>query len=200
MAFYSSNFTNTDGLNTTTLATALKKTWEEYPKLAYSTELVAWEKQGDRLVAETVVKIQGTHQSEDRLLQFMSTMRSRQFFENNKIVKQEILSESTQISSGDNPPDVEVNVPEKVRRGQKYSFDVIVNTPLNDDVLLGAAIEEKINGDRYLNPSKINLQVLAAGGIYKNVIAPIGGSNHWLSAILVRGDGITLVTRRVIVE
>ena len=58
-------------------------------------------------------------------------------------------------------------------------------------------IEERTGSDRYINPTTLELEPLPAGGIYKLVTAPRLADNHWLSAILVRGDGITMVTRRV---
>jgi hypothetical protein len=127
-------------------------------------------------------------------------MKSRQYFENNQIIRQEILGEKTKLTSGDNPPTVTVRLPEKVRRGQRFSFDVIVEEPLGSNILLGSAIEERTNGSLYLNPSSFDLQILSAGGIFKWVKAPLVEDQRWLSAILVRGDGITLVTQRVIIE
>jgi hypothetical protein len=64
-------------------------------------------------------------------------------------------------------------------------------------VLLGAAREERTGTNGYLNPTALDLEPLSSGGIYKVVTAPLIADNNWLSAILVRGDGITLVNRRV---
>lgn len=127
-------------------------------------------------------------------------MRSRQYFQDNKLIRQEILSERTKLTSGQNPPQVEVYVPEVVESGERYNFDVVVTEPLGEDVLLGAVEEERTGSDRYLNPTSLELQPLPAGGIYKLVTAPLLPDNNWLSAILVRGDGITMVTRRVRVK
>ena len=84
--------------------------------------------------------------------------------------------------------------------GEKYNFDVIVTEPLERNVLLGAALEERTGSDRYINPSTLELEPLSAGGIYKVVTAPLLPDNHWLSAIVVRSNGITLVTKRVQIE
>jgi ketosteroid isomerase-like protein len=197
MKYYSPDFTNSDGLTLTSLSQALAEMWKTYPQLQYTTAIKSWQQAGDELVAETVTQITGTSQSQGRTIKLNTTLRSRQYFQEQQLVRQEILSEQTKVTTGEHPPEVEVIVPETVKVGEKYNFDVIVTEPLKDKVLLGATMEEPTGSDRYLNPGNLELEALPAGGIYKLVTAPRLPDNHWLSAILVRGDGITIVTRRV---
>lgn len=194
---YSEDFTNTDGLTYTSLSEALKQMWRDYSQLRYSTKIESWEQVGDELVANSVTYIRATQRNKGRIGRLNSTLRSRQYFQDQKLVRQEILSEQTQISFGTKPPKVRVLVPEQVKVGEKYNFDVIATEPLEDKLLLGAAVEERTGSDRYTNPTTLELKPLSAGGIYKVVTAPRLADSHWLSAILVRGDGITMVTRRV---
>ncbi|NES84265.1 MAG: nuclear transport factor 2 family protein [Moorea sp. SIO2B7] len=200
MQFYSREYTNSDGLTHSALSDALKAMWRRYYRLKYRTELLSWERVGEQLVAETVTSIRGIKREQGRLIRLNSTIRSRQYFQNQKLVRQEILAERNKLTSGKNPPQVEVKLPEKVRVGEQFNFDVIVKQPLGDDLLLGTAMEEKTSGDLYLNPSTLELDLLAAGGIFKLVKAPLIADNRWFSAILVREDGITLITQRVIIE
>jgi hypothetical protein len=197
LEYYSADFTNTDGLTYASLSEAIKQMWQNYPQLQYKTEIQSWEQVGDELVAETVTLIKGNRQNKGRVIELNSTLRSRQYFQEEKLVRQEILSEKTELTSGENPPKVNVVVPEKVKVGEKYHFDVIVTEPLGNSVLLGGVIEENTSSDRYLNPTSLELEPLPAGGIYKLVTAPRLSDRYWLSAILVRGDGITMVTKRV---
>jgi len=197
MEFYGSNFRNSDGLNRTSLKKALAKLWENYSQLNYQTELKSWHREGNAIVTETVTYITGTRDGEERDTKIESTMRSRQRFENQKIVDQKILSEQTQLTSGDNPPQVQVNIPEQVRIGQRYNFDVIVQEPLGNDLLMGAALEEATRKERYTNPAEWELDLLSAGGIYKIGRAPLREDDRWISAVLIRGDGMTMVTRRL---
>ena len=197
LEYYDENFTNTDGLTYASLSEALKQTWRDYSQLRYSTKIESWEQVEDQLVANTVTYIRGTQRNKYRISRLNSTLRSRQYFENQKLVRQEILSEETKLTSGIKPPKVNTLAPAQVKVGEKYHFDVIATEPLENNLLLGAAIEEKIGGDRYINPTTLELKPLPAGGIYKVVTAPRLADSHWLSAVLVRGDGITLVTRRV---
>ena len=197
LEYYSEDFTNTDGLTTETLARALEQMWSEYPELTYSTEIKSWSQEGDELVAETKTTIEGMKDPEGMTGQLNSTIESRQYFQEQKLVRQEILAEQSQLSSGVNPPQVNILAPNTVEPGEKYNFDLIVDEPLGDRVLLGAVQEEKAAGELYLNPSQLELELLPAGGIYKVATAPSVPESNWLSAILVRGDGITRVTHRV---
>lgn len=200
ITFYNDNFTNSDGLTVEVMSQSLEQIWETYPRLLYRTTVESWEQQGDFLVVETLTKMSGSQKDQGRDISLTSTVRSRQFFQNQKIIRQEIISEETELKTGSNPPIVNAIAPETVKVGEKYNFDVIVTEPLGEKVLLGAALEEKASTDLYLNPSSLELEPLSAGGIYKVVTAPLLPDNNWLSAIVVRSDGITMVTKRVKIE
>lgn len=196
MQYYSPNFTHSDGLNRQTLQSTLTQLWQRYPKLTYSTQLTSWESQGNAIVAETVTKISGTQPQQGRDWTINSTIRSRQRFENQQIVSQEILSEQTQLTSGDKPPTVDVTLPEQVRTGQEFNYDAIVREPLGDDLLLGAAIQEPVRADKYHNANAIELEGLNGGGIFK-VARPTTPGKYWVSSVLIHPDGMTVITQRL---
>jgi ketosteroid isomerase-like protein len=200
LQFYSPQFTNNDGMNSASMAEALNQMWQNYPRLKYTTEIQSWERAGNELIAETVTHIQGTQQSQGRAINLDSTLHSRQYFQNQRLVRQEILSEKTKLTSGNNPPEVEVILPTEVKVGEQYNFDVVVTEPLGDNVLLGAATEEQTGSELFVNPNPLELEPLTSGGIYKLATAPKTPDDRWLSAILVRGDGITMITQRVRIE
>ena len=197
MKFYSRDFRSTDGLTLASMKPALSNLWENYSQLNYRTELQSWENEGDGIVAETITYITGSQQGNGREIKLESTVRSRQRFEDQKIVEQKVLSESTRLTSGENPPSVQVNLPEQVVTGRQYNFDVIVTEPLGDDILLGAAWEEAIQTSRYVESSELELEVLPAGGLFKVGKAPFREGGRWLSAVLIRKDGMTIVTERL---
>lgn len=195
--FYSPNFTHTDGLNRQSLESALTELWQLYSKLSYTTELQSWQPSGTGFAVETVTKITGLQSIDGKNSQIESTLRSRQQIENNKIVRQEILSERTQTTTGVEPPVVELQLPEKVRIGQDYSFDAIVQEPLGNNLLMGTALEQPVRAESYLKPVKVDMELLTAGGLFKLGKAPIKEGNYWISAVLVRSGGITTVTQRL---
>jgi hypothetical protein len=197
MGFYSSEFKSSDGLDSSKLSEAIKKLWENYPDLKYSTQLLSWERKGDELMAQTSTTLVGTGNKDGRVNQLNSEIVSRQYFRGDKLVRQEIVTEKTDVTSGDNPPKVKVILPGQVRVGQQFNFDVIVEEPLLNNVLLGEAMEEEVGGDRYLNPGVVDLDFLSAGGLFKLGTAPPTPGDRWLSAIIVRSDGLTMITRRL---
>ncbi len=197
MQFYSPVFTHGDGLNRQTMEQALSKFWKQYPKLRYNTQLKSWKSEGNSIVAETVTKITGLPSSNRDKLALNATIVSRQRLTGNKITRQEILSERTEITSGIKPPQINIKLPKQVKVGQSYHFDAIVQEPLGDDYLLGKAMEEPIQAINYLNPAKVELELLKAGGLFKVGRAPSTPGNQWISAVVMRGNGMTMITQRL---
>jgi ketosteroid isomerase-like protein len=197
MQFYSPEFAHADGLTYETMQQALTAFWERYPDLTYETTLTSWESEGDAIVAETVTNITGTQQAGGRTFTLDATISSRQRFVEQQMVSQEVLTERSQVTSGENPPTVTVNLPEQVTTGQEYPFDAIVTEPLGDRVLLGTALEEPVSPDGYLTPAALDLGLLPAGGLFKVGQAPATPESRWVSAIIIREDGITEVTQRL---
>ncbi len=201
---YGANYRNSDGLNRRALATSFRGFWKQYSNLSYKTEIVGWEKTRRGGVAEVVTRIEGSRNEDSRRLDLASTLRSRQTYENGQLVREEILSERSEVTSGDRPPTLQVNLPERVKPGQKYNFDVIVLEPLETDLLLGGLLDEPVSPKGYGNPSEADLAPLVdaqtgtgPGGIFKIGEAPRQESDRWISAVVMRKDGITMVTQRL---
>jgi len=197
MQFYSQNFTHSDGLNPQSMEKALTQFWQRYSTLKYRTELKSWKADGQAFITETETTITGTQKMENREMKLKSTIRSEQRFENKKIVKQEILAEQNQLTSGTNPPTITINLPEQVNVGEEYNFDAIVQEPLGNDVLIGTALEEPVTEKTLLSTSSVELELLASGGVFKIGKAPATPENRWISAILMRQGGITVITQRL---
>ncbi|MCC3408409.1 MAG: nuclear transport factor 2 family protein [Microcoleus sp. PH2017_10_PVI_O_A] len=197
MAFYSQNFTHSDGLNSQSLEKALTQLWQRYPNLNYRTELKSWKTEGNAIIADTVTTIAGTQKQDGRELNLKATIRSQQRFEGEKIVKQEILAEQNQISSGKNPPKLQVNVPEQVKVGEEYNFDAIVLEPIGNDILIGTIVEEPVSEKTFFKSAEVDLDLLNSGGIFKVGKAPATPENRWISAVLMRQGGIAMVSVRL---
>ncbi|MEG4085890.1 nuclear transport factor 2 family protein [Microcoleus sp. POL10_C6] len=197
MAFYSPNFTHSDGLNSQSMAKALTQLWERYPSLNYRTEIKSWKTEGSAIIAETITTIAGSQKKDGRELTLKATIRSQQRFEGEKIVSQEILAEQTQLTSGQSPPTIQVNLPEQVKVGEEYHFDAIVREPIGDDILIGTVLEEPITEKTFFNPSEVELELLNSGGIFKVGKAPATPENRWVSAVLMRQGGIATVSVRL---
>lgn len=197
MQFYSQNFSDSDGLNRQSIQQAITQLWQRYPNLAYRTELQSWHAEGNAIVAETVTHINAAESKDGKKTKLESTLRSRQRLEGQQIVNQEILAERTQVTSGAKPPTVDFQLPAQIRSGQEYDVDAVVKEPLGDDLLLGSAVEEPVKVERYLKNAPIQLEPLQAGGIFKSGRAPTKQGSYWVSAVLIRADGMTTITQRL---
>ncbi len=197
LQFYSPNFAHGDGLNLQTLEKSLVSLWQRYPKLQYSTKLLSSKPEANGIIAETETQITGLSSGNSNNLALNATIKSRQRIQGGKIVRQDILSERTLLTSGSKPPQIDIKLPQQVLVGQKYSFDAIVQEPLGDDFLLGTALEEPIKPDKFLNPTSVDLQLLTSGGLFKTGQAPSTPGSQWVSAVILRGNGMTMVTQRL---
>lgn len=196
--FYSNDFTNSDGLNRESLEAALKKFWQLYKSVNYRTKVTSWEIDGDAIVAETITYITGVQEMKYRDITLKSTITSKQRYEDEKIVEQEILAERNQLISGKKPPTVSINLPGELERGEKYNFDVVVEEPLGEQIILGTALTEPINENSYsFEPTNFQLETLSSGGIFKIGEVPENSEGQWLSAVLMRKGGITISTYRL---
>ncbi|MBD0334185.1 MAG: nuclear transport factor 2 family protein [Cyanobacteria bacterium Co-bin13] len=197
LAAYGPSFASSDGFSRDQLEQTLQQFWQQYATLDYAIELVAWEPSAGGFTAETITRIQGTQAQSNRQLELTAEVRSRQRFENGQIVYQEILSEQSQLTTGANPPSLTVNLPSQIAPGAKYSFDAIVQEPLRNRALLGIALDEGVTAEDFLAPRPLLLESLSAGGLFKTGQAPERSDNRWVSAVIVREDGITVETRRL---
>ena len=196
-SFYGDQYITTDGLTLNKLAEGISKLWIEYPNLRYQTKILSWEKKDKSWLVKTLTKISGNSISNGREIRLESTIKSYQSLQKNKIVEQEILSEITKLTTGKQPPTVIVNLPTTVKIGETFDFDVILSEPLGDNLLAGMAISGEVDTNNYLNPPKMPLKLLKSGGLFKRISIKDNLQDHWLSSILVRNDGITMITQRV---
>lgn len=199
MQFHGENFTHKDGYNRDGLERLLQKNWQRYSNLTYKTEILSWRKEGTTLIAETRTQITGVEKREDRTFTLTSTLRTRQWIENQKLVRQEVLMEHSDLTSGAKPPSVEFRLPERVNPGQSYTFDAIVQDPLTNEYefLLGSVLDEPVQGTPDLDRSAVKLDALAAGGLFKIGRAPQIPQPRWISTVFVNQGGIRITTQRL---
>lgn len=197
MQGYSPEFTNDDGFTYETLPAALETLWARYDDLTYRVELQSWEPINGGYTAETVTYIDGTQLANGQPTALESIIRSEQTFVGGKVISQKTISERNQMTSGEMPPTVSVILPEQVAAGESYDFDAIVMEPLGNRYLLGAAVEEGVTATDFFTGRPVELELLAAGGLFKIGEAPTSADSRWVSALLVREDGLTVVTRRL---
>jgi hypothetical protein len=198
LTLYSPDFSHADGFDRDSYGVALTTLWNAYPQLTYDVELVEWHSEDDGyLVTETLTQISGTRFDSGREFTLVAQIQSRQHIENGQIVYQEISTEQTRLLAGPNPPTVLLNIPEQVQPGGRFNFDAIVQEPLGNQRLLGRAIDEGVTAEDFAVPRPIDLEPLAAGGLFKIGHAPNTPDQRWISSVLIRADGWVIDTRRL---
>ncbi|MBD2091363.1 nuclear transport factor 2 family protein [Microcoleus sp. FACHB-1515] len=199
LEFYSPNLTHSDGLTRDSLEAALSNLWQRFPDATYETQLTSWEAIDNGYVIETRTTMTGTETTDDREFALNATIDSRQRIEGQAIVEQTILAEQSRLTSGDNPPTIEVSLPGTIRPNTQFTFDAVVQEPLGDRLLLGTALEEPVSVEAYTTTPPIDFELLNSGGLFKVGTIPEAG-DRWISAIVVRDDGITVATQRLQVQ
>jgi hypothetical protein len=195
---YSPNFTTTDGLTKATWQQSISQFWQNYPSVKYTTTIESWKPDGNGYSVDTITKITGKQTTDGRTLNLSSTIKSRQKIAGGQILQQQVLQERTEVISGTQPPTVEFNLPDKLQTNTEYSLDAIVKEPLGEDVLMGAAIEQPVSPQGYLQPSTdYKLELLNAGGLFKTARAPGKSGDYWLSTVFIRPSGMATYTQRV---
>ncbi|GAB4352863.1 MAG: hypothetical protein Fur0042_21490 [Cyanophyceae cyanobacterium] len=197
LAVYGDDFRTTDGLTRDGLKDALTGLWDQFETVTYRTEIKDWRRSRDEIQVETSTTLTATGQQMGRSATLTATVRSRQTLRNGLIVAQEILAERSQLSIGEQPPEVQAIAPEQVRPGDAFEFNAFVRSPLGRQVLAGAATIQATRPPLYGVPQEFQPVVLPGGGLFKRGQAGAAGDDRWLSAILVSGEGMTIVSQRL---
>lgn len=183
MGFYSQEFTTADGLNRQTLQRSIAQLWQQYPFLTYRTELLEiLPSRRLGLEIETITYATGKADIQGRPTDISFMVKSRQRWENDKLIQQTVLSEQNRVSFGDQPPTIQVRLPDSVKVGQKYTYEAIMQEPIApDEYILGDILEEPISPATYLSLTKLQFEVPSIAEILNDRInepvAPLASSN-----------------------
>jgi len=198
LAFYSDKFSHGDGLTKAQISEQLQALWQRYSQLQYSTRIAKLDIKGEQYIAETVTEITGKDTNQAQL---EAKVIARQTYQRNgtqfRLLRQEIISERSFLSSGATPPEVRLKIPELIGVGRQFTLDAIVTQPVGNGVLLGGIVDEPVNGQNFLKTNPVRLQQLRAGGIFRVGQAPFTPGDRWVSVVLVRENGMTIASQRM---
>ncbi len=114
-----------------------------------------------------------------------------------RVIEKEVLNEESIIQNGNTPLSISINVPKAVLTGTTYDFDIILNKPLGETMLIGGLTpitKEQIQNQ--LSPP-IELVPLGGGGLFKSVKAPLKpGIQNW-AAVIAHPKGVIAITKMV---
>lgn len=197
---FSASYT-VDGMNRSQWQQQVSSLWQRYSNLRYRTTIQNWKQDASGISIDITTQIDGAStdngKGSGKQNKLVAKIQARQYIVNGKVARQQILNEQVRSSSGLKPPTVDMIVPDKLRPSEEYNVDVIVQEPLNDDVMMGALSEQPVSTSSYGKATPYKLELLSTGGLFKNAKAPSKAGDYWLSAVFVRPDGITTITRRI---
>ena len=113
---------------------------------------------------------------------------------NGKIKNGQIKNLLTIIRNDDEFIDFEINIPDTVLSGSNYHLDIIINTPLGDQIYAGALAPHQQNS---IIEQNIFLEPLLAGGMFKVTRAPNKAGIQIWSGIIAHPKGLVTFTKTV---
>ena len=113
---------------------------------------------------------------------------------NGKVEKGIIKNLFTTIRNDDNEIDISFKIPDKVLSGSKYDIDIILNKPLEGDMIFGAIKSHQLNS---FFEQEIILEPLASGGIFKMTRAPSKPGIQIWSGIIAHPRGMITFTKSI---
>ena len=194
---YSTTFQDGDGLTRSDLGSVLEKFWQRYDQLSYQTQVISATSTPEGWTLDTVITIEGTELNQSRSLRLKSEIHAIQTWNNNQLVRQDIVTERNVVTTGQEPPTLTMNLPAEVQVNERFNLDVILNEPLEEDLVVGAIVDEPITIDGFLSPERPEFEPLLSGGMFKVGRAPAQPDNRWISAVVIRKGGMTSVTQRL---
>lgn len=195
---FAPNFRSADGLSRDELGRSLSQFWQSFDQVTYSTTVEKADRDRDTWILETRTDITATKANTTLgPAKLVTEVRARQTVQNGLVIRQELLDERTTTQWGSKPPRVRVRLPERVRPGDTYTFDAIVQDPLGDTLLAGSAIDTPVRPELYAIPQNAALEPISAGGLFKVGRAPNSPGSRWISAVLVGPEGMTWITERL---
>jgi hypothetical protein len=114
-----------------------------------------------------------------------------------RITSQEVIREHTILRSGEQDLPVTLLIPDAVLTGQRYDVDVVLDEPLNGDLVAGGLVALSSSQVAAMETPVLKLETLGGGGLFKTVQAPYNPGEQSWAVLLVHPKGIVSATKRV---
>ena len=140
------------------------------------------------------VKLSGSKIIDDKEFLLESNFNYLFSLENGVIFNSSIKNHLTTIRNDNNKLDIDIEIPNKVLTGKNYYIDVIINNPLENEIIAGYIKEYE---EETLINQSILLKPLASGGIYKITRAPSKPGRQIWTGIIAHPKGLISFTKTV---
>tara|TARA_Y100001968_G_C19453994_1_gene770897 strand:+ start:15928 stop:16662 length:735 start_codon:yes stop_codon:yes gene_type:complete len=143
------------------------------------------------------INVNGSKKLGSQTLQLSGKQSIKVLYSKNRILNKEIISSESMLTTFKNKAPFLINIPDNALTGSIYEIDIIYNKPLENSILAGGLIYINNNElKQYISP-RIEIEPLAAGGLFKQVKAPQSpGKQNW-AALIAHPDGLISITKTV---
>ena len=125
---------------------------------------------------------------------FQSDFQYFYSLENGKIKNGHIKNQLTTIRNDNNALDINFSIPNTVLTGTNYDIDIIVNNPLQENVIAGGIKSHAVDT---IIKQTVKLEPLVSGGIFKVTRAPTKPGIQVWSGIIAHPEGLISFTKTV---
>ena len=115
----------------------------------------------------------------------------------NKIKSFKVLTEESILNSQNSPLVVKIISPDKVRTGEKYEINLIIQKPLDNSLFASGMIVLENNETIYISKDKFGIKPNQSGGLFKYIQAPLKPGSQTISAIITHPEGIYSITKKI---
>ena len=115
----------------------------------------------------------------------------------NKIKSYKVINEESILNSQNSPIFVKIIAPDKVRTGEKYEINLIMEKPLDNSITASAMIVLESNENINISNNKFGITPNQSGGLFKYIQAPLEPGFQTISAIITHPEGIYSITKKI---
>ena len=105
-----------------------------------------------------------------------------------------ITNHLTTIRNDNNLLDIDFSIPDSVLTGKNYDIDIIINKPLENNVIAGGIKSHQVHS---IIEQNVKLEPLVSGGIFKVTRAPLKPGIQVWSGIIAHQEGLISFTKTV---
>ena len=115
----------------------------------------------------------------------------------NKIKEYKVINEESILNSKDSPLIVKIFSPDKVLTGERYEFNLIIQSPLDNSLTASGMIVLKQKEKMNISNDPFTIKPNQSGGLFKFIQAPLKPGSQTISAIIAHPKGIYSITKKI---